>query len=418
MKQIPRRSWSNYIKRLSQIDKTAASKVKAFIGVNGLPESAAQASELIDYSYGLVQKYGSAGAALACEMYDALSTLEGASVPPAEPAELPTYGETAKAVNGTIKTQNTEIVAGAVERLVKLSSADTMIKNGIRDNAEWAWIPNGDTCAFCLTLASRGWQPASKAILNGGHAEHIHAHCDCNFMIRHDSSTNVRGYDPDKYREMYDNAEGKSSKDKINSLRREFYAKNKGIIGTASDKAEEFIPRNKFGDIIEFNRKLTNNPRLIEKRREQEDLIKNLSSQYDTRLKEVKGGAEHAAGDVDMTGQIMRLNSSNAGDALHEFAHTLANTTADKYGLTEDRDFWSEIRKIRTEYRKAVRANRDKMITVYADSDNILDEFMAEAFTHAKAKELKIVLSDSYGKDYTYSDQVLNVINKYFRKKK
>ena len=247
MKQIPRKSWNNYIERLSQIDKTAASKVKAFIGVNGLPESAAQASELIDYSYGLVQKYGSAGAALACEMYDALSTLEGASVPPAEPAELPTYGETAKAVNGTIKTQNTEIVAGAVERLVKLSSADTMIKNGIRDNAEWAWIPNGDTCAFCLTLASRGWQNATKPILHGGHAEHIHAHCDCTFAIRHKSDTEVEGYDPDKYLEMYENADTSSYKwgsinndrnvekrhwqnmstAQTNGLRREFYAKNK-----------------------------------------------------------------------------------------------------------------------------------------------------------------------------------------------
>jgi len=231
MKQIPRKSWNNYIERLSQIDKTAASKVKAFIGVNGLPESAAQASELIDYSYGLVQKYGSAGAALACEMYDALSTLEGAFVPPAEPAELPTYGETAKAVNGTIKTQNTEIVAGAVERLVKLSSTDTMIKNGIRDNAEWAWIPNGDTCAFCLTLASRGWQNATKSILHGGHAEHIHAHCDCTFAIRHNPETTVQGYDPEKYKEMYYDApldgEAPTSQNRINALRREAYAQNK-----------------------------------------------------------------------------------------------------------------------------------------------------------------------------------------------
>lgn len=130
----------------------------------------------------------------------------------------------------------------------------------------------------------------------------------------------------------------------------------------------------------------------------------------------VKGGAEHAAGDVDMTGRIMRLNSSNPGDALHEFAHTLANTKADKYGLTDDKDFWSEIRKIRTEYRKAVRDNRDKMISVYADTDNILDEFMAEAFTQSKAKELKLALSDSYGKDYEYSDKVLKIIDKYFKK--
>lgn len=231
MKQIPRKSWNNYIERLSQIDKTAGNKMRAFIGVNGFPETYEQTQALIRYGNGLVMKYGEASSALACEMYDALSALEGASVPPAEPAPLPQYGETAKAINGTVKLANAEIVVGAVERLVKLSSADTMIKNGIRDNAEWAWIPNGDTCAFCLTLASRGWQNATKSILHGGHAEHIHAHCDCTFAIRHNPETTVQGYDPEKYEDMYYNApldgEAPTSQNRINALRREAYAQNK-----------------------------------------------------------------------------------------------------------------------------------------------------------------------------------------------
>lgn len=231
MKQIPRKSWNNYIERLSQIDKTAGNKMRAFIGVNGFPETYEQTQALIRYGNGLVMKYGEASSALACEMYDALSALEGASVPPAEPAPLPQYGETAKAINGTVKLANAEIVAGAVERLVKLPGADTMIQNAKRDNAEYAWIPNGDTCAFCLTLASRGWQNASKAILQGGHAEHIHAHCDCTFAIRHNPETTVQGYDPEKYKEMYYDApldgEAPTSQNRINALRREAYAQNK-----------------------------------------------------------------------------------------------------------------------------------------------------------------------------------------------
>lgn len=231
MKQIPRKSWNNYIERLSQIDKTAGNKMRAFIGVNGFPETYEQTQALIRYGNGLVMKYGEASSALACEMYDTLSALEGASVPPAEPAPLPQYGETAKAINGTVKLANAEIVAGAVERLVKLPGADTMIQNAKRDNAEYAWIPNGDTCAFCLTLASRGWQNASKAILQGGHAEHIHAHCDCTFAIRHNPETTVQGYDPEKYKEMYYDApldgEAPTSQNRINALRREAYAQNK-----------------------------------------------------------------------------------------------------------------------------------------------------------------------------------------------
>ena len=47
-----------------------------------------------------------------------------------------------------------------VSRLVKRAGADTTLKNAQRDGAEFAWVPHGDSCAFCLTLASRGWQRA------------------------------------------------------------------------------------------------------------------------------------------------------------------------------------------------------------------------------------------------------------------
>lgn len=257
MKQIPRKTWDNYINKLSRIDKTAGKKVQAFISKNGIPATAAETSRLIDYSYGLVQTYGSASAALACEMYDSLSRIEGAKVPPAEPAELATYGETAKAINGTLKNSiEAALVPGAVERLTKMAGADTMLKNAIRDGAEWAWIPNGDTCVFCLTLASRGWQPASKAVLDGGHAEHIHAHCDCTFMIRHDSNMNVQGYDPDKLREEYYSHNGdlnewrreirEQNKDRINAQKRAAYAEK-----VLKDKKSDVkMPLSKEGSFI------------------------------------------------------------------------------------------------------------------------------------------------------------------------
>lgn len=60
-----------------------------------------------------------------------------------------------------------------------------------------------DTCAFCITLASRGWQHASEAALKGGHAEHIHVNCDCEYVIRFDGYSTVAGYDPEKYLHQY-----------------------------------------------------------------------------------------------------------------------------------------------------------------------------------------------------------------------
>ncbi len=227
MKQIPRTIWNEYIKKLSLIDKTAAAKVKAYLTKNGIPTTYEASQRLIEYSNALVLKYGEASAALSCEMYDAISLAEGVAVPAAVPAELADYGEVAKSINGTVKIGNVEIISGAIERLVKMAGADTTLQNARRDGAEWAWIPSGDTCMFCITLASRGWQSASQAILKGGHAEHIHANCDCSFAIRHNSNTDIGGYDPDKYLKMYDSAEGKSSQDKINAMRREAYAENK-----------------------------------------------------------------------------------------------------------------------------------------------------------------------------------------------
>lgn len=86
-------------------------------------------------------------------------------------------------------------------------------------------MPHGDTCPFCITLASRGWQKASKKALEGGHAEYIHANCDCEYAIRFNSRTTVAGYDPDKYLRQYENAGGD-----INAMRRERYAANKDAI--------------------------------------------------------------------------------------------------------------------------------------------------------------------------------------------
>lgn len=215
--------------------------MKAFLESHNWQADNITKQACVDFGYALATKYGEAAGAIACQMYDAIALASAALVPAAEPAATATYDETAKAVIGTMKTNNIDVVADSISRLVKMAGVDTTMQNAIRDQAEWAWVPVGDTCAFCITLASRGWQPASKSALKGNHAEHIHANCDCTYAIRFNSNTNVAGYDPSKYKEMYDNAEGNSSKAKINSMRREFYAENKenGITDLDGAVAEE-----------------------------------------------------------------------------------------------------------------------------------------------------------------------------------
>lgn len=226
---ISRRVWSKYIQGLRKVNDEAARLANEYLVThNVLTEAGTDA--LIEFCYALATKYGEAAAALAAEMYDALALATGATVPAAVPAATATMQETAKAVMGTLKTGNNEIVSSAVGRLVKMAGVDTTMQNALRDGAEWAWIPVGDTCAFCITLASRGWQRASKKAIKGGHAEHIHANCDCTYAIRFDSTSNVEGYDPDKYLSMYDDQPGNDPEQKINSLRRRLYAENRDEI--------------------------------------------------------------------------------------------------------------------------------------------------------------------------------------------
>lgn len=230
---LSHKDWKRYIETLRKISDRAATEMLAYIRYlydNGI-EGQEQVNMMIDYAFALATRYGEAAAAAACDMYDAVMLAEKAGVPAALPAETATIAEVAKAVNGTRKTKNPEIISQAVGRMVKLAGVDTIQQNAIKNGDEWAWIPMGDTCAFCITLASRGWQKASKNALKNGHAEHVHANCDCTFAVRPGGSDlNVEGYEPETYKEMYYDADGNTPKERINALRREFYAENKELI--------------------------------------------------------------------------------------------------------------------------------------------------------------------------------------------
>ena len=214
--RITATAWAAYTQQLAKLNKKAGQLMADYIAAHGTRDTDA----LIAYAYALVTKYGEGSAELACQMYDALAAAAKAGVPAAEPAQPASYGEVARMVQAT-KASQPQMQQG-VSRLVKCAGADTTLKNALRDGAEFAWIPQGDTCAFCLTLASRGWQKASQAAIKGGHAEHIHANCDCEYAIRFDGASTVAGYDPEKYLKQYRDAGSD-----VNALRRVNYARNR-----------------------------------------------------------------------------------------------------------------------------------------------------------------------------------------------
>lgn len=231
--RISKQAWRNYAIQLNAINSKAAEELFQWIAAWGVDENglildniATEAvdkfnNSFIDECNYIVKKYGDASGALSATMYDTIASLEGAAVDAAVIADAVPISDIYKTVNGVLKTShNPEEMTGAVSRLVKRVGADTMLQNAKRDNAEFAWIPIGDTCAFCIALASRGWQKVGKKTFKNGHAEHIHSNCDCNYAVRFDRKSSVDGYDPDKYLEIYNSADGSTPNEKINSIRR------------------------------------------------------------------------------------------------------------------------------------------------------------------------------------------------------
>lgn len=219
--------WAKYRDLLSKLSQTAADEFRdAIWGANGrfggvglgnIPRE-----DVIEYAYALVTKYGEGSSELACQMYDAMAEVSGMHLAPAVPAETASLNDVGRAINGTIKvSQLPEYVSATVGRLVKQASQDTTLQNALRDGAQFAWVPSGDTCPFCIMLASRGWQRASKKAIKGGHAEHIHSNCNCVYAISFDGKTKIEGYDPDKYLAMYENAKGDTWQEKLTSMRYE-----------------------------------------------------------------------------------------------------------------------------------------------------------------------------------------------------
>lgn len=255
--EITHKSWLEYVEKLNKINSKAADLMSEWVETYGLDDRYA----LIEYAHALTSKYGEAAATLACEMYDATALAAGMVLPPAMPAETATIAEVGKAVNGSLRTSLLN-VPSVVYRLSKQAAADTTLQNAARDGAEFAWVPFGETCAFCLTLASRGWQKRSAASMRGSHAEHIHANCDCQYSTRFNGKGGVQGYDPDKYLRMYEDANAYSAGEvskyrdadgrlvkkrqsfstaKINAMRREQYAENKDEIN--AQKREAYAKR-------------------------------------------------------------------------------------------------------------------------------------------------------------------------------
>ena len=274
-------------------------------------------------------------------------------------------------------------------------------------------VGDGKVCSICRGVAREVFNISDRQ--PGVNFPPLHPWCRCTFTIEVD--------DWDKWMDDYEKRHGNGEAQKVanrlteNSRDDDDYQERIKQRRAAYRKKNQKKITNIFGEEIVFDEKMSD-----PKWKESKEMILKLTEQYKTRLRTVGPGAHQAAGRVDLGGN-MKLSSKQVSDAIHEFAHSMSINALTKYNVVDDSEFWKEIKKIRTKYRKAEKVDLEKYrISSYADTggstargDNI-DEFFAEAFTHAKMRELGLKIPDKYGADFTYSQQVLDVTDKFFGK--
>ena len=236
-RRVSDRAWRNYTRRLEAQRKAAYEDAYGW----GMRHEHADMRMLRRMMVEASIHHGRSTSALAASWFDQMARSEGADVAKAvavnDPAHLRARRMGIVANKSLSKLEAGDLegfarsIASGVAADVKRQATNTIMLNAQKAGAEFAWIPGGaETCAFCIALASNGWQPAARATAMGEHADHIHDNCECEFAIRFDKDTRYASYDADKYAQLYDDAEGKNAQGKINSIRRDLYAENKDKI--------------------------------------------------------------------------------------------------------------------------------------------------------------------------------------------
>ena len=276
---------------------------------------------------------------------------------------------------------------------------DNYERNGITQYEYMAVNPSA--CPICRELDGRIFDVARmKAGLN---APPIHPNCHC---------TTAPHVDTDEYEQWLSWLERGGTTAQWDTMtdrqRNSWYDKIVGNLPTAQQPNE---PRQ--NSRIEFQDGINAT---------QVELIKRLDEEYENHTTKVVKGSHKSAGSADLGGAI-RISSNTPETALHEFAHEIASEYRTKVGLgfPQDKDFWKEVKKVQRAYLRETEGDPTRWISSYEHGTRDVSEFMAEAFTQQKLLEYGMSLKQGgrqYGNDTTYSRQVLELIDKYYKRKR
>lgn len=172
--------------------------------------------EVIEAAVNVAEKFALLGAELGAQWYDLCSELAGIDNEPAIVEEVDTDALTGRAeatANGkptdTIQATFNQYLQNVINDSIRTTGSANLRRDYERGltGGKWARVPVGDTCAWCLMLASQGaWYLSEESAL-GKEAGHYHNGCDCT-AVYHADPESIAGYTKlTKYKEMYYDAD-------------------------------------------------------------------------------------------------------------------------------------------------------------------------------------------------------------------
>lgn len=180
---IPQKYIDNFTRLLNGISEDAKKRMAQALQRITLDDIAVTREEIIAAMNAILGPYSMNAAALSATFYDGLRELFGIS--DGFTAEAVSSHDP-KATEGAVRSfmrfavdDNAQALSnallGRIDYEIKKTANECVEQNAIRDpkKPKWARIPTGaETCAFCIMLASRGFDYNSKET-----ASHAHANC-------------------------------------------------------------------------------------------------------------------------------------------------------------------------------------------------------------------------------------------------
>lgn len=195
----------------SQLQQAAIDELMSEI-YDGIPYD-----ELIAEATRIAEKFAFLGAELGAQWYDLCCELAGID---AEPAELSTPTSESLQIKAEATVKNSQMptiqqtlnyyMQNVINESIRMTGDANLWRDYERglSAGKWARVPVGDTCAWCLMLASQGAWYVSKESALGKESGHYHDGCNC-IAVYHADPIDIDGYGSKlgEYKSMYYKAE-------------------------------------------------------------------------------------------------------------------------------------------------------------------------------------------------------------------